>query len=400
MRNRRGKLGLPREGVNGSPCARRATRGVRRVASLLAASGIALLLGACALTTRDVPRDAAPKLRDYLATPARDASAEERVDTAPQQLWKGRFGRGQTGLPLLGDRIALFASVDRWLYAVDPRTGRPYWRHRADGPFGPGPLADHGRVYAATAGPLGRVIAVGLHNGKRRWTARVGSVTAPLALGDSAVYGVTTAGLAFALRIDNGRPFWSRDLGSSASGPLVMGDAVAFVTRTDTLVTLGRARGEIRGQVPIPTSTTAPLARIDDSTAAIASPAGAVIAVGLPRGEVRWRVPTGSPVRGAPVVARDTVWALTQDCTLWRIPLAAPARADSASIGCVTEAAPAVLRDGVLVATVGGDVILYDPAARRRVWTRTVRGPLGHPPVVRRGQVLVAPTLGDVVSFR
>jgi hypothetical protein len=54
----------------------------------------------------------------------------------------------------------------------------------------------------------------------------------------------------------------------------------------------------------------------------------------------------------------------------------------------------------VLVATVGGEVIFYDAAARRRVWTRQVRGPLRQPPVVRRGQIVVAPTLGDVVSFR
>jgi hypothetical protein len=94
------------------------------------------------------------------------------------------------------------------------------------------------------------------------------------------------------------------------------------------------------------------------------------------------------------------VFALASDCTLWAVPLADPTRADSTGVGCVTEAAPTLVRGGVLVATVTGDVIFFDRTARRRVWTRTVRGPLRHPPLVRHGQILVAPTLGEVVSFR
>ena len=109
---------------------------------------------------------------------------------------------------------------------------------------------------------------------------------------------------------------------------------------------------------------------------------------------------TENPVYGTPAVARDTVFALTNGCTLWSIPLTAPMSADSASIGCVTVAGPSVVRGGVLVATVRGEVILYDRARRAKVWTRQLGAELRQPPVVRNGQFVVAPTMGQVVSFR
>jgi hypothetical protein len=101
-----------------------------------------------------------------------------------------------------------------------------------------------------------------------------------------------------------------------------------------------------------------------------------------------------------PAVARDTVFVLTSACVLWRIPLRASAAAESASVGCVTTAGPTVLRDGILVATVGGELLAFDYGARRIRWRRTVGAELRHPAVVHSGQIFAAPILGDIVSFR
>lgn len=396
MLNRRGKLCPPSTRGNRTTGRSATARLDARLAALL----LLAPLGGCALRARETPTTGAPEVHEYLERADRAPFAGEVVDTAPAVLWHARVGRGTLGLPAMGERVTVVATVDRWIYAIGTRTGRPYWRHRGDAPFGPGPLVSGGRVYAATEGPLGRVIAVDLRTGRRRWQARVGDVSAPLVLRGDTLYGVTTTGAGFAYRAADGRPVWTREVGRSRAAPVVLGDRIAFVTLTDTLVTLARGTGAEVGRATLPTSATAAPARLDDSTLVIADPAGALLAVSVPGGTVRWRVPLDGPVAGAPVVARDTVWALTTGCTLWRVPLAAPARADSASVGCVTEAAPAVVRGGVLVATVKGEVIYYDSEARRRVWTRQIKGPLRQPPLVRNGQILVAPVVGEVVSFR
>ena len=339
-------------------------------------------------------------VRDFLRVASRAPALEETIDSAPEQIWKVAAGRGTLGQVALGERVVAVASVDRWIYLLDARTGKPYWRYRGEAPFATGPLIGYGRVFAATGSQEGRVAAVNLYTGKRRWSTRVGDVSAPLVLADTTVYGATQSGTLFALRSGNGKPRWVRRVAPIRSSPLVAGDRLAAVTLADTLLVLDRWTGRPLVRAALPAGTASPLALVDDTTAALASPTGGVMLVTLTSGVVRWRQPVPTPIFGAPVVARDTVFALSNDCTLWAIPVAAPASADSAALGCVAVAPPVLTRGGVLVATVGGELLYFDRSARRRIWTRTVRGELRQPPSLRHGQIVVAPTVGDVVSFR
>ena len=68
-----------------------------------------------------------------------------------------------------------------------------------------------------------------------------------------------------------------------------------------------------------------------DTALVISSPAGGVMLVTLDSGRVLWHRRVAEPIFGAPVVAGDTAFALTQACTLHAIPLAMPDAADSAS---------------------------------------------------------------------
>lgn len=394
---------MPPGGVNGMRAARggrtaRASRGARTTTTALASLAVA----GCVTFARDMPTDGLPEVRTYLSRPDRAPAREETVDSAPKELWRARLARaGTLGLPAAGEHVMVLTTPDRWLYALDTRTGKLLWRRRGEAPYGAGPIVAGALVFTGGEGPYARVTGARIRDGRRKWALRVGDVTAPLTWANGTVYGVTTAGVAFAAGAEDGHLLWRREIGPARAAPVVLGARVAFVTVTDTLATLDAAAGTIVQRATLGTSTTAAPTVLDDSTIVIADPAGGVLAVTVPSGRARWRVATGMPVLGSAVIARDTVFALTTACTLWRVPLAAPAAADSVAIpDCVTEAAPTVLRDGVLVASVRGELILFDPRARRRVFTRAVRGHLQHPPVVLRGQIVVAPSLGEVVSFR
>jgi hypothetical protein len=378
----------------------RASRTVNGTRGALAASAIAAMLGACAGPQRHVPRTTVAASREYLGDPARAPSADERVDGAPVRVWRGRASRGTAGALAVGERVTALTTVDRFVELLDTRTGRRFWRARADGTFSVGPLLTSDRVIVATEGAQGRVSAYDLYSSRRRWRTTVGDVTSPLALGDSSVYGVTTQGTAFALAERTGRRRWTQRVRPSRSGPLVTPHGVLFATLTDSLILLDRATGRVLARASLPGAAAAPLALANDSTVVVASPGGAVLAVALPSGAVRWTRPVGGAIHGMPAVARDTAFVLTAGCVLWRIPLAAPATADSASVGCVATAGPTVLRDGVLVATVGGELLAFDYAARQVRWRRSIGAELRHPAVVRSGQIFVAPILGEVVSLR
>ena len=399
MRVWRGKLEMTYIGVNArrTPRGRAATRSSARLAACVLA-----LASACASPlSRDVPREGDNEVREYLGDASRAPAAEVALDDDTQQAWRADAGRGSLGAVAMGERITAVATPDRWLYLLDTRTGQTFWRWRSETPFSTGPLIAAGRVYAASEGVRGRLVAIDVPSGKRRWNAMVGDVSAPITYRGGTVYGATAGGTVFAYGADRGQRIWVRATGLTRAGPLVAGRWVVVPTITDSLFILDAATGALHARVGIGASAVAPGAVVNDSTIALSSPGGALLLVSVPSGDVRWRMETGVPIFGAPAVSGDTVFAITNRCTLWAVPVDGGRPADTLSLPrCVTQAGPALVRGGVLVATVEGDLVYLDRIARRQRWTRRVGGELRHPPMIRNGQIVVAPVIGDVVSFR
>lgn len=356
---------------------------------------------ACAGASREVPRDLPAEAREYLLTPTRAPSATETVDGEPRLVWRATVGRGVSSLPAVSSRVTLVTSTDRWIYALDTRSGATFWRRRGDGPFATAAVAAGGRVFVASEGTGGRITALRLTDGGRIWQTTVGDVSAPLALRDSVVYGVNDEGQAFALGASRGNLLWRRETGPSRGGPLATAGRIALATLRDSLIVLDRESGTIVGAFRLASPTVAPLALLDDSTAVMSSPEGSISALHLRTGSVHWSVRTGEPIPGSPVVHSDTVFALGGSCTLLRVPRHAPdvPRRDVMP-NCVTVTAPLLLRDGVLVATVSGDVTYISRATGGAVWTRRTGATIRHPPVVLDRQIVLATLGGEIFGFR
>lgn len=360
---------------------------------------LGLAVGGCIVTFRDVPRVGTNEWREYLGEPGRALSASERLDSTPRIAWLAQAGRGIEGAPAVGERVTVVTSADRWVHALDTRSGELFWRFRGPDAFGAGPVMGGGMVYAATEAGDGVVMAIDLFTGRRRWQSRLGRVAAPMVLRDSTLYLVTQTGLLYALNARTGGTRWSRLAAPSRSGPLVTTAFIAVASLSDSLLTFTRD-GRSVSRVGLPVGVVAPLAAWGDSLAIATSPAGAVLGLSLSGGEVRWRVDTGDPVAGSAAVAGDTVYVLTTACALWRLPAAGPPHGPPARLDCRTRAGPTLVQDGVLVATIRGELQLHDRSGRARHWSIDIGGELRHPAIIQHGQIVIAPVLGDVVSLR
>ncbi len=355
---------------------------------------------ACASTPGHIPDEVPAEAREYLLTSSRAPSAHETLATEPRLVWRANVGRGVKGLPAVTSRVTLVTTTDRWVYALDTRTGEMFWRRRGDGAYSVGPVVGGGRVFVASEGTGGRVTALRLADGRRIWQTSVGDVSAPLVLRDSALYGVTDNGITFAIARTDGRVLWRRTAGPSRSGPVVTESFVVISTLRDTLVVLDRKAGSVVSASRLP-SATAPAALMDDTTLVLTSPGGAVHAIHIPSGDVRWRVETGEPVPGGAVAYRDTVFALGGSCTLFRVQRHAPTSLERTLVpACVTTATPLLTRDGVLVATLSGVLMHISRATGGRTWVQRIGGALRHPPVVVDRQIILATLGGEVFAFR
>jgi len=356
---------------------------------------------ACASTSGHVPDEIPAEAREYLLTSSRAPSAGETIAPEPRLVWRANVGRGVKGLPAVTSRVTLVTTTDRWVYALDTRTGEMFWRRRGDGAYSIGPVVGRGRVFVASEGTGGRVTALRLADGRRMWQTSVGDVSAPLVLRDSVLYGVTDDGITFAIARTDGRVLWRRTAGPSRSGPVVTESFVAISTLRDTLVVLNRETGTMVSASRLPSATAAPGALMDDSTLVLTSPGGAIYAVHVPSGGVRWSVDTGEPVPGGAVAHRDTVFALGGSCTLFRVRRHAPTSLERTMVpGCITTATPLVTRDGVLVATLSGVLMHISRATGARTWIQRIGGALRHPPVVVDRQIILATLGGEVFAFR
>src|SRR5687768_9008759 len=83
---------------------------------------------ACGATTREVPRDMPVEAHEYLLTPARAPSVTETIGAEPRLVWRANVGRGVSSLPAVSSRVTLVTSTDRWVYALDTRSGATFWR--------------------------------------------------------------------------------------------------------------------------------------------------------------------------------------------------------------------------------------------------------------------------------
>jgi outer membrane protein assembly factor BamB len=244
------------------------------------------------------------------------------------------------------------------------------------------------------------VTALRLTDGGRIWQTRIGDVSSPIALRDSVVYVVNDEGVAFALGASAGRTIWKRNTGPSRSGPLVTSHYVVIATLRDSLVVIERDGGRIVGAYSLPAGTASPLALVDDTTVVITSPRGSIAAMAIRSGRVQWSVQTSEAIPGAAVVHRDTVFALGTSCTLLRVPHHAPNAVQRDTLAdCLTVATPLVLSDGVLVATLSGDIRYVSRRTNTR-WSRHVGGSLRHPPLVLDRQIVVATLSGEIFGLR
>src|SRR5262249_20340305 len=116
--------------------------------------------------------------------------------------------------------------------------------------------------------------------------------------------------------------------------------------------------------------------------------------------QIRWKVPTTGAVVSAPVVARDTVFAVTLDGKLWRIPIHTPELSEPTDLAMSVRASPAPVRAGVLIAAGNGQVVWPAGPHQPARWRVRVDGPIEQPPLVRDGTVLVADGRGAVHAWR
>ena len=357
---------------------------------------------ACVPTVRFGPERQSTVWPVELGGARHDPSATEHLGPAPRAQWRAVAGRAVRGVPAIGESVIALGTVDRLVSLVSRDSGIVLWQHRLGGTIHGGPLLRGDRVYAGTeASPDGKVYALTLKTGKQVWSTRVGSVEAPLALDDTALYAGTEEGLVVRIDARSGAIAWRRRLaGAVRAAPVPSTAGLAVVTTDDSLYLLKPETGEVLARRGTPGAVLATPVQ-DGDRLYLATTRGQVVAVALPSLATVWERTAGDAVYGAPALVRDTLFVLARNGALWLVPVATPAAARCLDLHVVATAGPTPLADGtVLIGTVQGELLLVAAATGTIAWRDSLAGPIEQPPLVRDGQLLVVAGRGDLHAYR
>ena len=333
---------------------------------------------------------------DYLGVPSRAPSAAQVLAAQPSVQWVTEIGRAAAGPIALGDSVILVQAVDQTLSAVARADGERRWRNRLDGPGASGPLLAWDHVYAATGGPDGKVYSLALVDGHEQWSRTVGPVVGPIATQGPAVFVALEHGLVVALETEHGAVKWRVGLRGPIRAGLTLVNHEIIVATDDSLFALHPDSGR-RVRVTALPSILAPPALYGD-TMIFVTPRGEAIALTAHDFAPAWRVTLG-PSWGNAAVARDTLFVVTMNGVLWRVPLADPTHPLQTPVGNSIRAGPAPIAGGVLIATVAGDILRFG-ADSVATWRERIDGPIEQPPLVDRGSLIVVDGHGRIHLWR
>lgn len=335
----------------------------------------------------------------YLRALTRAPSADEVVPGALEEVWSRDLGRSPSGALALGDSVVVVTTSDKHVTLARRDDGRIVWQRSLKGPGAGGALFTADRVYAASADRDGQLQATALLSGKRLWRRALGPVVGPIALADSTIFAGTADGTLFAVEMRRGRVRWQRQFPKALqSGVTVLGSGL-FVATDDSLYLLDRRSGVPVRAVAAPAAVRSPPA-VSGDLLVLTSPDGVLTGLDVRTLAARWSIDVSTPVFGGAAIARDTAFAVTVEGGLWRVPLRDPGAAREQSLGRPMRITPAPVRNGVLLGTVAGEVLLVDDRSDVPRWSVQLDGPIEFPPIVDAGTVFVIDGRGTAYAWR
>lgn len=313
---------------------------------------------------------------------------------SPRRVWSSSVGDGSGSArqilaqPLVVNGTVYTMDALSVITAFDAERGGVQWRvnleptDEDDGYFGGGIAFDGGRLYVTTG--FARVFALDAKTGAVIWTQRVSApMRAAPAVAGGRVFAVTLDNQTFALAADDGRRLWTHS-GIQEVTSLVGGASPAVSGST---VVVPYSSGEIVGLLA---ETGRPL--WSDSLASVtrADPIGDL-----------------AQIRGAPVIDRGIVFAISNSGRMVAIDLRQGLRAWEAELGGVEM--PWVGGDFIFVVTNDAQVVALTRRDGRIRWVQPLArfkdpedqsGPIGWSgPVLAGDRLIVAGSQGEAISL-
>lgn len=266
------------------------------------------------------------------------------VDAATGKiLWRRNVSAPIRSAPTVAEGRVFVVSNDNQTYALDAKSGKIVWTHRGASELasllgGASPAYDAGILVVAYS--TGELFGLRASNGTELWSdylsraartsavAQITDIRASPVIDRGRVIAISNSGRMVAINLANGERIWEQDI-PGIQTPWVAGDYIYVLTTNGTLVCLTRADGRIRWVRSMPRYEN-PKDReglivwsgpvLAGDRLIVAGSNQDVLSISPYTGDLLGKIQLDDPVSIAPVVARKTLFILTDgaDLIAWR----------------------------------------------------------------------------------
>jgi outer membrane protein assembly factor BamB len=251
-----------------------------------------------------------------------------------KEVWVSGVSAPVRGAPLVfGDRVFAI-SIDNKLHAMAAVDGADLWNFTAvqeSTGFVGGNSPAGSAEYVVAPFSSGELVGLRIDNGRQIWNeSLIGRRSEMRAFGNLAdirgrpvidrglVLAIGSGGLMVAIDLRTGQRLWERNIGGNQT-PWAAGRFVFAVTGSADVIALERATGKVKWVTPLtqyedekrrrPVLWAGPVLASDRLL--VAGSTGELLALSPYTGEVLGKMTLGAPVRLGPVVAKSTIYVLT-----------------------------------------------------------------------------------------
>lgn len=251
-----------------------------------------------------------------------------------KEVWVSGVSAPVRGAPLVfGDRV-FSISIDNKLHAMAAVDGADLWNFTAvqeSTGFVGGNSPAGSAEYIVAPFSSGELVGLRIDNGRQVWNeSLIGRRSEMRAFGNLAdirgrpvidrglVLAIGSGGLMVAVDLRTGQRLWERNIGGNQT-PWTAGRFVFAVTGSADVIALERATGQVKWVTPLtqyedekrrrPVLWAGPVLASDRLL--VAGSTGELLALSPYTGEVLGKMTLGAPVRLGPVVAKGTIYVLT-----------------------------------------------------------------------------------------
>jgi outer membrane protein assembly factor BamB len=331
-------------------------------------------------------------------------TADVQLQDSYEPAWTYKTEGAVLSSPIIIDGVVYVGSEDKYLHAIDAKTGEKKWTLASETLIDASPVYDEGIIYIGTDG--GVLYAVDAKTGETKWQFKTeGRIAGEAAVtqreGKKVVIVGSHDGQLYCINAVNGEKVWAYETGDYVNCGIVLDNNTIVLGGCDTMMHLidlktgtGTAQIELGGEV-------AGTPALSKDHAYIGHMQGEVLAVDLKEKKVAWRFRDRDfPFIGSPALSGDTLLIGSRGRRLYAVERKTGEKKWDIRTRGAIEGAPVIAKDRAIFGSAGGRLSIIEISDGKTVWQRDLGGAINSSPAVTSDLIVVGSEDGNLYAFK